>query len=145
MRLGNLFLLVVLLSSCGRVIRYFEPVKFNGDFKYIPKPISFDSIHTSNYITAGYGGKSLNNLDESAGFAELSIFRSHYLNKMNFAYGANGYVGTYSARPGRDNYNQAQVINKLGFSGLQLHSSTNFVTSSGRTDFRIIGLEIYYN
>ncbi|TZF82711.1 hypothetical protein FW774_14540 [Pedobacter sp. BS3] len=134
--------LVVLLSGCDS-IRYYMPVMLKADLTYMPKPMSFDSIKTSNYVTATYGGKSMANLDEESTFGQFSFSRSHYLKNINVSYGGGGYFGTVE-----NNSIDTTVVNVLdrkNFSGFNLNTSANLVTSSGRTDFRVIGLELAYN
>jgi len=142
----------LILSGCGPVKRYYEPIMLKSDLNYMPKPISYDTLKTSNYVSAIFGSKVIDNHSnsglflknfDSATFGQLNVSRSHYFNHWNLGYRLSGFAGEVS------NYSidkeELNYYMKKGFYGGQLQTSANYVISSDRIDFRIIGVDFIYS
>ncbi len=143
---------LLIFSGCGPVKKYYEPIMLKSDLSYMPKPISSDTLKTSYYVSATFGSKLIDNNSKSglflknfdrARFGQLNVSRSHYFNNWNLGYGFSGFAGDVS------NYTigkeETSYYDKKGFYGGQLQTSANYVISSDRVDFRIIGVDFIYS
>jgi hypothetical protein len=142
-------ILIVHLSSCGTiepVTKYYDPAML-GALTYMPKPLSFDSLKVSNYISGGYiqittpytrtGVQDIGNL------AQAAFSRAHTFKSINFAYGIDGFTGSYHntfIESGDLDY----FKNKSVY-GFQLKTSVNTFITSEFYDFRIIGADFSYS
>jgi len=143
MNLKNLLLLcclTLLFASCSHV---YEPALYHQDIAYMPKPASFDSVKSSNYISAGinlYGNSQQTDFITSG---QVNLSRGHVFNNVNVAYGAFGVLGDYengSIQKGQPNYFSDRVFGAVGG-----RFSANLFVNSGRIDFRYLGVEMAYS
>ena len=141
--------LAFLLSSCSTtapVIKYYDPAML-GALTYMPKPLSFDSLNVSNYISGGYiqitAPYTKTGIQDVGNLAQIAFSRAHTFKNINFAYGIDGFAGGYHnsfLEPGDIDY----FKNKSVF-GFQLKSSVNTFITSEFYDFRIIGADFSYS
>eukprot|EP01037_Dinobryon_pediforme_P016259 gene16259-16438_t len=86
------------------------------DIAYQPKPASFDTVKIANYVSGGFNAYSNTHLNDFLVSGQFNLSQGYVFKNFNLAYGAFG--GRFSA---------------------------NAFVSSGRTDFRFIGIEMAYS
>jgi len=124
---------------------------YHNNTFYQAKPMSTDSQRTAGYISVGYDQNvGYQGLDEINMWV-LKMHMAHTFENFNLSYGAYGFTGNYNNKttlPGPvdnvENVGNAYFTNKAT-SGFGLNTSANYYIRSGRTDIRIIGLELGYN
>ena len=130
----------LLFASCSHI---YEPALYHQDIVYQPKPTSFDSVKAANYISGAFNANSNSNYNDFLVSGQLNLSRGYVFNNFNLSYGAFGAVGQYSsdqANSGAPTY----FTNKY-FEALGGRFSANAFVTSGRTDFRFIGVEMAYS
>ena len=130
----------LLFASCAHV---YSPALYHQDIVYQPKPTSFDTAKSANYISAGMNTNFANNFDGVLS-GQLNLSRAHVFNNFNLAYGAFGEFGEFnnggSIQKGQPNY----FVNKY-FGAVGGRASGNLFVTSGRADIRFIGFEVAYS
>jgi hypothetical protein len=147
-----LFLMIlVALASCSvpeKIVKKYDPLTLNAVALYMPKPTSFDSVKSKNYISGGIyqispiekSGKS--NLEDVIFMGDISYSRAHIYDKFNFAYGLDAFLGSY-----KNNFIQADDPNYFkskSVGGFQLKTSINTFRKYKKCDFRYIGVDLAY-
>ena len=142
---------IIFVISCAvpkQLVQKYKPLTLNAVALYMPKPTSFDSVKTKNYISGGiyqllqtnYSGKS--NLQDVVFMGDLAYNRAHIYDKFNFAYGFNAFMGSY-----KNNFIQADDPNYFktkSVGGFQLKTSVNTFHKFKNCDFRFIGVDLAY-
>ena len=85
--------LLFLLSACERQI--YTPALYHQDIAYQPKPASFDSLKTANYISGGINYYLDQTWSDLLVSAQFNFSRAHVFNNFNLSYGAFGVAGDY--------------------------------------------------
>jgi hypothetical protein len=111
----------ILLASCSHI---YEPALYHQDIVYQPKPTSFDTIKTANYISGGLNYYSNSNFNDF----------------LISAFGVFGQYQSDQANKGETNYFSDKYFEAVGG-----RFSVNAFTTSGRTNFRFIGVEMAYS
>jgi len=143
-----LLLTAALLSTACEtnkpVVKKYVPVMLGAGISYMPRPTSEDTVKMLNYISGGYVKTSaLDNESESSNSAQLAFSRGYRSRNFNFAFGADGFLGSYSNRffkPG-----DAEYFKRSNFYGYQLKTSFNVYKKINNLDFRFIGLSLSYS
>lgn len=134
------FLLIIFSTSCSHL---YEPALYHQDIAYQPKPASFDSVKTANYLSAGLNINPNTNLNDLLISGQLNFSQGYVFNNFNLAYGVFGVLGQYQSDEVDKNHASYFTDKFFGAGGGRLSANT-FVTS-GRTDFRFIGVEMAYS
>src|SRR5471030_228461 len=132
--------LAAVFSSCAHV---YVPALYQQDIAYQPKPASFDSVKTANYISGGFNAYTNAHYNDFLTSGQFNLSRGHVFNHFNLAYGAFGVLGDYqnsAINKGEPNYFSDKFFGAVGG-----RASANFFINSGRTDFRFIGMEMAYS
>jgi len=129
-----------LFCSCSHL---YEPALYHQDIAYQPKPASFDSIKTANYVSAGYDANSNSNLNDFVQSGQIDVSRAHTFSFMNLSYGAFGVLGDYQSD--QSNTKAASYFTHKFFGNIGGRFSANAYTSSGNADIRFIGVEAAYS
>ena len=132
----------LLFSSCTPIYVY-EPALYHQDIAYMPKPTSFDSVKTSNYVTAGLGTYSGSNYNDQVISGEFNLSRGQAFNNFNLAYGVFGAFGDYEN--GALQKNDPNFFTDKVFGDIGGRVSGNFFFNDGRADIRLIGFEAAYS
>ena len=127
------------ISSCAHV---FEPAFYHEDVAYQPKPASFDSVKTSNYVSIGYKEYSNTESNDDLTLGEFDLSRGHAFKSTNLAYGVFGAIGSYNNTTQHSN---ETLFNSKYFGGFGARASFNFFQNNGDADFRFLGLETIYS
>jgi hypothetical protein len=116
--------------------------------------MSSDEKKAATYISAGFDqnkGATDFTFNDEINMGVLNINRSHTFQNFNLSYGGYGFIGNYnnkSTQPGPvDNSQQvgSAYFTSKAFSGFGLNASADYFTSTGRADWRCIGVELAYN
>lgn len=137
--------LVILLSyllftSCSHV---YEPALYHQDIAYQPKPTSFDTAKSANYISAGLNAYTDSHLSDFLVSGQFNLSRGHVFDNFNLAYGAFGVFGDYqngAISKGDPNYFSDKFFGAVGG-----RASANLFVTSGRADIRYLGVEVAYS
>jgi len=129
----------LLLCACSHI---YEPALYQQDIAYQPKPASFDTVKTANYISAGYNANTNSLYNDFLQSGQLNLSRGYVFNNFNLAYGAFGVLGNYQNQGSRGE--AANFKNKF-FGAYGGRASADVFVNSGRVDFRIIGVEMAYS
>ena len=143
MNLKHTFLLLgvaILLASCSHV---YTPALYHQDIAYQPKPTSFDTAKSLTYISAGINGYTNTNLNDVLVSGQLNLSRGHVFDNFNVAYGAFAVFGDYQNDQGSNN--QPNSFDDKFFGAVGGRFSANAFVTSGRVDFRFIGVEMAYS
>lgn len=134
-------ILSLFFGSCSTSSYYYDPALFKSGIAYQPKPISFDSVKNSNFISVGLG--SVSKTEYESTIFQFDYNRGHTFKNINLSYGAFGLAGSAKNLkvPPENNF----YFKRKSFSGLGAKAAFNSFITSGRTDFRIIGLEVAYS
>lgn len=146
------FLFILLLSSCYTgepLVKRYKPAMVSIGLTYMPKPSSFDSSATANYLSGGLmqgtqtseGGTRPS--EDLINLGQLSFSRGHRYKNINYAYGADVFAGTYenmSVEKEDPSYFKSKSV--LGF---ELKSSVNLFHTYKTFDIRVIGLDLAYS
>jgi len=134
------FLSVCLLfCSCSHI---YEPALYQQDIAYQPKPASFDTVKTANYISGGYNANPNSNNNDFLQSGQVNLSRGHVFDNFNLAYGAFGVLGNYQNQGGSG---AAGNFKDKFFGAYGGRASADVFVNSGRVDFRIIGVEMAYS
>lgn len=142
----NLKLLLPLLSvaiffaSCSHV---YTPALYHQDIAYQPKPTSFDTAKSLTYVSAGLGGYSNTNLNDLLVSGQLNVSRGHVFDNFNVAYGGFAVFGDY--QNGSSDKTKPDYFSDKFFGAVGGRFSANAFVTTGRTDFRFIGVEMAYS
>jgi hypothetical protein len=139
-QLLSLSCVALLFASCSHI---YEPALYHQDIVYQPKPTSFDTVKAVNYISGAFNANSNSNLNDFLVSGQVNLSRGYVFNNFNLSYGAFGAVGQYSsdqANSGAPTYFTTKYFEALGG-----RFSANAFVTSGRTDFRFIGVEAAYS
>lgn len=128
------------LSSCSHV---YTPALYHEDIAYQPKPTSFDTSKSLTYITGGIGVNSSNNFSDDKISGELDISRGHAFKNVNLSYGAFGVYGDYANSAIQKD--EANYFTDKFYGAVGGRASVNLFATSGKTDFRFIGVEAAYS
>jgi len=135
-----LLIISVLFAACSRV---YQPAIYHHDIAYQPKPTSFDTSKTANYISAGLSGYSNYDLSDFLVSSQFNLSRAHVFNNFNLAYGAFGIFGDY--QNGTINKGEANYFSDKFFGAVGGRASANLFVTSGRADIRYLGVEVAYS
>ena len=139
--LVTLIFVTFIFSSCSHL---YEPALYHQDIAYQPKPTSFDTVKTANYVSAGYNANTNSHYNDFLQSGQLNLSRGHIFNNFNLAYGAFGVLGDYQNQGSSGA--RLPIISVTSFLGHGAgRASANILVNSGRVDFRIIGFEMAYS
>jgi len=143
---------VWLFNSCGTLDKtprtnQYGPALYQSDIAYMPKPLSSDSSHHANYISAslveGNGADPTNYNDELAR-GELNFGQGFTSRNFNVAYDVFGTLGSYSNVTDLAT-NDAHYFNNKFFGAYGGRFSVNTYITSGRVDIRFFGFEMAFS
>jgi hypothetical protein len=123
----------------------YGPALYRSDLAYLPKPLSSDSSHHANYVSAAiYSGSGAgpSNDDDVLTRGELNIGQGFTFSHFNVGYGVFGTLGDYSNYT--DPSGSSSFSSKFFGAAGGRFSADAFVTL-GRVDIRFIGFEIAYS
>ncbi|MDB5010205.1 MAG: hypothetical protein JWQ06_994 [Mucilaginibacter sp.] len=143
MNIKTLFLfgcMAMLFASCSKV---YSPALYHHDIAYQPKPTSFDTAKTANYISAAFSAYPSANFNNTLVGGQINLSRGHVFNNFNLAYGAFGAFGDYQNGTGSKT-SATYFADKL-FGAVGGRMSANFFTTAGNADIRFIGMEAAYS
>jgi hypothetical protein len=124
------------LHSCSN--HTYVPALYHHDIAYQPKPASFDSVKTANYLSAGMDLYTDPTWADFINMGQVNLSRAHVFNNANLSYGVFGGIGDYEAgTSGKSVYNFSDKY----FEVVGGRLSANLFTSYERMDFRYIGFE----
>jgi hypothetical protein len=129
-----------LFASCSHV---YTPALYHQDIAYQPKPASFDTAKAANYVSAGLDAYTNAHYNDFLVSGQFNLSRGYVFDNFNIAYGAFGIFGDYqnsAINKGESNY-----FNDKFFGAVGGRFSANAFVTSGRTDFRFIGVEMAYS
>ena len=132
--------LLFLLSACERQI--YTPALYHQDIAYQPKPASFDSLKTANYISGGINYYLDQTWSDLLVSTQFNFSRAHVFNNFNLSYGAFGVAGDYDK--GGDDSSPTDFSGRF-FGAVGGRASANLFTSYERMDFRYLGIEMAYS
>ncbi len=138
--LFTIFCWVILFSSCSHI---YEPALYHQDIAYMPKPTSFDSIRTSNYLSGALVAHSNSNFNDFLISSQFNISRGYVFDHFNIAYGAFGVLGDYQSDQSSNSASNYFSDKFFGAAGARF--SANAFAKMGRADFRFIGVEVAYS
>jgi len=143
MKVRHLSLICILLfSSCAN--RVYTPALFGNNIAYQPKPMTYDTKKTANYISGTFGAHAAVNTD-NVSFGELNFSRAHAFKNGNLAIGAFGFAGRVTNGFYTNDTASNSRFRHISFEGLGIRASGNLNTSFGRTDWRFLGFEAAYS
>jgi hypothetical protein len=134
------------LSSCyvsKPVTSVNGPSFYNSDITYQPKPLSADSVHHANYVSASIVNGQGANENDVLTAGEINLGRAYTTKHFNFSGGVFGAAGSFSNAtiPSGQPY---YFNNKFtGMAGAR--ASINYYITSGHVDIRVIGIEAAYS
>lgn len=131
---------LILFSSCSHI---YEPALYHEDIAYLPKPTSFDSVKTSSYVSGGLNAYSNTNFNDFLVSGQVNLSRGYVFNHFNIAYGAFGVLGDYQSDQASTTAPNSFKDKFFGAAGGRF--SANAFVTSGRVDFRFIGVEAAYS
>jgi len=143
MKIRNIFLfscIAVLFASCSQV---YSPALYHHDIAYQPKPTSFDTVKTANYVSAAFGAYPSEDYNNTLVSGQINLSQGYVFNNFNLAYGAFGVFGDYQNGTG-DKTKPSYFTDKF-FGAVGGRMSANFFTTSDNVDFRFIGMEAAYS
>jgi hypothetical protein len=142
--------LAVLLTSCstkGPITNLYGPALYKNDVAYLPKPLSTDSSHHANYISASVSstsGAEPNNSNDELTRGEINFGQGFTGKNCNIAYSVFGTAGSYDNMTNLTT-NDSHYFNSKFFGAVGGRFSANTYITSGRVDIRIIGFEMAYS
>src|ERR1700688_4457154 len=128
-----LFFIAIIFTSCSHV---YEPALYHQDIVYQPKPTSFDTAKTANYISAGLNAYTNSQLSDFLVSGQFNLSRGYVFDNFNLAYGAFGVFGDYqngAISKGDPNYFTDKFFGAVGG-----RASANLFVTSGRADIRYL-------
>jgi hypothetical protein len=135
-----ILLLPILFASCSHL---YEPALYHQDIAYQPKPASFDTVKIANYVSGGFNAYSNTHLNDFLVSGQFNLSQGYVFKNFNLAYGAFGVFGDYQSD--MSNNTQKNYFSDKFFGAVGGRFSANAFVSSGRTDFRFIGIEMAYS
>ncbi|MDB5131726.1 MAG: hypothetical protein JWR02_1475 [Mucilaginibacter sp.] len=137
-----LYFIAIIFSSCSHV---YTPALYHHNIVYQPKPSSFDTIKSANYISVAYNASSNINANDFQESGQVNLSRGYIFNHVNVAFGLFGVFGDYensAINPGDANYFTRKFFGAVGS-----RASVNlFSTSiSERSEYRYLGIEAAYS
>jgi hypothetical protein len=130
----------ILFASCTHI---YEPALYHQDIAYQPKPTSFDTVKATNYISGGLNYYANSNYNDFLVSGQLNLSRGYVFNNFNLSYGAFGVFGQYQSD--EDSKSETNYFSDKYFEVVGGRFSANAFVTSGRTDFRFIGVEVAYS
>ncbi len=130
----------LLFASCSHV---YTPALYHQDIAYQPKPTSFDTAKSLTYISGGLDAHANTNLSDLLVSGQFNLSRGHVFNNFNVAYGAFGVFGDY--QNGSNDKTKPNYFSDKFFGAVGGRFSANAFVTSGRVDFRFIGVEMAYS
>ncbi|HEY4325300.1 MAG TPA: hypothetical protein VGN20_14980 [Mucilaginibacter sp.] len=137
---SSLLIVCVLFTACSRV---YQPALYHQDIAYQPKPTSFDTSKTANYLSAGINAYSNYDLSDFLISSQFNLSRGHVFDNFNLAYGAFGVFGDY--QNGTINKGESNYFSDKFFGAVGGRASANLFVTSGRADIRYLGVEVAYS
>lgn len=137
----TLLLAAILFGSCSPYA--YRPALYHQDIAYQPKPSTFDSVKTSNYISGEYETFLNFSLKDPLESGQVNLNRGYIFKHFNLAYGAFATFGNYqnsSIKPTQANYYHNKYFGAVGG-----RVSANLLSSDDNTDFRYLGFEAAYS
>lgn len=131
---------LTMLNSCSHL---YTPTLYHQDIAYMPKPMSSDTVRSKTYASAGIASYTNTNYNDFLVSWQFNVSRGYVFDGFNIAYGAFGVLGQYqnsAINEGKPNYFTDKFFGDIG----GRFSANTFVTS-GRTDLRLIGVEMAYS
>jgi hypothetical protein len=138
--------LACFLSSCyvnKPVTSINGPAFYDSDITYQPKPLSADTFHHANYVSASIVNGQGANVNDALTAGEINLGRAYTIKRFNFALGVFGAVGSFSNSTlgqGDPYYFNNKFAGAAGG-----RASINYYITSGHVDIRIIGIEAAYS
>ncbi len=132
--------IIFLLSACERQI--YTPALYHQDIAYQPKPASFDSAKTANYLSGGLNYYLDQTWTDLLISAQFNYSRAHVFKNFNLSYGAFGVAGDYDKSSTGSSPND---FSYKFFGAAGARASANLFTNYGRMDFRYLGVEMAYS
>jgi hypothetical protein len=132
--------IILLFTSCSHI---YEPALYHQDIAYQPKPASFDTTKTANYLSGGFNAYSNTNLNDFVISGQFNLSRGYAFKNFNLAYGAFGVFGQYESD--QANSHERNYFSNKYFGAVGGRFSADVFTSSRRADFRFIGIEVAYS
>ncbi len=132
--------LLLMLSACERQI--YTPALYHQDIAYQPKPASFDSAKTANYLSGGLNYYLDQTWTDLLVSAQFNYSRAHVFDNFNLSYGAFSVLGDYDQSSSGTSPND---FSYKFFGAVGARASANLFTSYERMDFRYLGIEMAYS
>lgn len=124
----------------------YGPALYRSDIAYLPKPLSSDSSHHANYVSAALysssGAEPTNDNDELTR-GELSIGQGFTFSHFNVGYSVFGTLGDYNNYTDPSGPSASFSSKFFGAAGGRF--STDAFVTLGRVDIRLIGFEMAYS
>jgi len=130
----------MLFSACSN--HTYAPALYHQDIAYQPKPASFDSAKTANYLSGGMNYYTDQTWSDLLISGQLNYSRGHVFKNANLAYGVFGVAGDYER--GDAGLPPNNFKDKF-FGAVGGRISANLFTSYERMDFRYLGFEMAYS
>jgi hypothetical protein len=130
----------ILFASCSHV---YTPALYHQDIAYQPKPASFDTAKSATYISGGLNTYNNAHYNDFLVSGQINLSRGYVFDNFNVAYGAFGVFGDY--QNSAINQGEANYFTDKFFGAVGGRFSANAFVTSGRTDFRFIGVEMAYS
>lgn len=129
-----------MLASCSNHL--YTPALYHQDIAYQPKPTSFDSAKTANYISGGVNFYTDQTWSDMLVSGQFNFSRAHVFKNTNLSYGVFGVAGDYEKGAAGDPPNNF-TDKFFGAAGARL--SGDLFTTYERMDFRYLGFEAAYS
>jgi hypothetical protein len=136
-------LLIATLFTAGCSKHYYAPALFKSDVAYQFKPMSTDSVKSTNNISAAIVSSEGYSLSDNLTLGQLSYNRANTFKNLNVSYGAYGFIGSYQNKTIQPN--QAGYFDSKSLSGLGFRGSVNTYVHDGNADFRLFGIQASYS
>lgn len=131
---------MMLLNACSN--HTYTPALYHQDIAYQPKPASFDSLKTANYISGGMNYYTDQTWSDLLISGQLNYSRGHVFKNANLAYGVFGVAGDYERG---DAGSPPNNFKDKFFGAVGARMSANLFTPYERMDFRYLGFEMAYS
>ena len=132
---------ITLLAACND--HYYSPAMYKNDMVYQFKPMSSDSQKNATYISGGINIGAGSTQNDNVLMGELHLDQAHTFDNLNIAYGAYGFAGSYQNSSIQTN--EPQYFDSKFMGGYGFNASANIFVTSGRADYRILGLAASYS
>jgi len=132
-----------IFSSCSHL---YEPALYHQDIAYMPKPASFDTAKTANYISIGYNANTNTHYNDFIQNGQINISRAYVFDNFNIAYGAFASLGEYqSDQTTQNGKTDPNYFTDKFWGAYGARASANFFVNSDNADIRFIGMEMAYS